>query len=259
MQSIYSKTLQDLEFPTVLEQLSARCNTELGKEAALKLEPLTDKESLLQQLGQTSEYLASFTNENRIPNHGFDAITKELKLLHIENNRTSPITNGITTDSDQKLSCATVVHLEHEFPIGFGWIDDACDLPLGAVLKDEASGDYQTIAGLYRSFVITAGINRQLTGNHCTLGQLSSIQEIILRPIESCTPVKGKLEITLFLLPSHLGHRAGCNPGGLPAGVFVHVVLHARQSERRFYRSGLTHPFVNRHLYPIIEKEGILQ
>jgi len=85
MQPIYSKTLQDLEFPTVLEQLSARCNTELGKEAALQLEPLTDKESLLQQLGQTSEYLASFTNENRIPNHGFDAITKELKLLLIEN------------------------------------------------------------------------------------------------------------------------------------------------------------------------------
>ena len=36
-------------------------------------------------LGQTSEYLASFTSENRIPNHGFDAIDNELKLLKIEN------------------------------------------------------------------------------------------------------------------------------------------------------------------------------
>lgn len=85
MEPIHSKTLQDLEFPTVLEQLSARCTTELGKESAMELEPLTHQETLMQQLGQTSEYLASFSNENRIPNHGFDAITKELKLLQIEN------------------------------------------------------------------------------------------------------------------------------------------------------------------------------
>ena len=85
MEPIHSKTLQDLEFPTVLEQLAARCTTELGKESAMELEPLTHQETLMQQLGQTSEYLASFSNENRIPNHGFDAITKELKLLQIEN------------------------------------------------------------------------------------------------------------------------------------------------------------------------------
>ncbi|MGD1947038.1 MAG: hypothetical protein ACFB0A_12450 [Croceivirga sp.] len=85
MQPIHSKTLQDLEFPTVLEQLSSRCNTELGKGAVLELQPFTNKDTLLNELGQTSEYLASFTNENRIPNHGFDAITKELQLLHIEN------------------------------------------------------------------------------------------------------------------------------------------------------------------------------
>ena len=85
MQAIHSKTLQDLEFPTVLEQLAARCTTELGKAAALEISPLTDETALRNQLGQTSEYLASFTNENRIPNHGFDAITKELQLLQIEN------------------------------------------------------------------------------------------------------------------------------------------------------------------------------
>ena len=85
MQAIHSKTLQDLEFPTVLQQLSQRCNTELGKNAALELAPLTDETALKIELGQTSEYLASFSNENRIPNHGFDAITKELQLLQIEN------------------------------------------------------------------------------------------------------------------------------------------------------------------------------
>ncbi|MEM6542673.1 MAG: DNA mismatch repair protein MutS, partial [Bacteroidota bacterium] len=85
MHPIHPKTLQDLEFPQVLEQLSERCTTELGKAAALELEPLTQRETLLEQLGQTSEYLASFSNDNRIPNHGFDAIDKELKLLQIEN------------------------------------------------------------------------------------------------------------------------------------------------------------------------------
>ncbi len=85
MQTIHQKTLHDLEFPTVLQQLSKRCTTELGKSAALEISPLTEREALLETLGQTSEYLASFANDNRIPNHGFDAIGKELKLLNIEN------------------------------------------------------------------------------------------------------------------------------------------------------------------------------
>ena len=85
MKPIHSKTLQDLEFQTVLQHLSNRCNTELGKVAALTIKPFTDQDSIIKELGQTSEYLASFSNENRIPNHGFDAITKELQLLEIEN------------------------------------------------------------------------------------------------------------------------------------------------------------------------------
>ncbi|TAI48875.1 endonuclease MutS2 [Flagellimonas allohymeniacidonis] len=85
MQQIHAKTLEDLEFPTVLEQLSSRCNTELGKEAAMSIAPFTVLEELQAILGQTSEYLSSFTNENRIPNHGFDAINGELRLLKIEN------------------------------------------------------------------------------------------------------------------------------------------------------------------------------
>ncbi|MEX0314863.1 MAG: DNA mismatch repair protein MutS [Allomuricauda sp.] len=85
MQNIHPKTLQDLEFPTVLEQVSARCNTELGKDKALEIQPYVDKALLMDVLTQTSEYLASFSNDNRIPNHGFDSINGELKLLKIEN------------------------------------------------------------------------------------------------------------------------------------------------------------------------------
>ena len=85
MNKISSKTLQDLEFNTVLLQLAARCTTELGKEQVANLEPISIKSELLDVLGQTSEYLASYSNDNRIPNHNFDTINPELKLLKIEN------------------------------------------------------------------------------------------------------------------------------------------------------------------------------
>ncbi|MEP6805203.1 MAG: DNA mismatch repair protein MutS, partial [Flavobacterium sp.] len=84
MISITEKTLQDLQFPTVLETISAGCNTDIGKEKALNITPFRDKETLMQALMQTSEYVSSFENNNAIPNHGFDAITHEIKFLAIE-------------------------------------------------------------------------------------------------------------------------------------------------------------------------------
>lgn len=82
---IHEKTLKDIEFPTVLKQVSELCITLLGNENALQITPLKTKEALVNALNLTNEYLSSFYNDNRIPNHGFDAITKELKLLRIEN------------------------------------------------------------------------------------------------------------------------------------------------------------------------------
>ena len=82
---IHEKTLQDLEFPTVLQQVSELCITALGNEAALRIAPYKTKATLEFQLQLTNEYVASFYNDNRIPNHGFETITKELQLLHIEN------------------------------------------------------------------------------------------------------------------------------------------------------------------------------
>ena len=84
MISITDKTLQDLQFPTVLETISTICNTELGKQKAFEITPFRDKESLMDALMQTSEYVSSFENNNAIPNHGFDAITHEIKFLAIE-------------------------------------------------------------------------------------------------------------------------------------------------------------------------------
>ncbi len=85
MIDIPHKTLKDLEFSTVLNQVSDYCITQLGKEKVLEIKPYQDKKTLLLGLRLTDEYLSSFINNNRIPNHGFDTISKELKLLQIEN------------------------------------------------------------------------------------------------------------------------------------------------------------------------------
>ena len=85
MASIHKNTLLDLEFFTVLQQVSEYCVTSLGNEASLNITPFKKKDELLLELHKTNEFLSSFENSNRIPNHGFESITKELKLLQIEN------------------------------------------------------------------------------------------------------------------------------------------------------------------------------
>lgn len=84
MKSIAKKTLQDLEYNTILEQISDLCTTEIGKEQALLIEPIDNKEQLIEELKQTSEYVSSFSNQNAIPSHYFDPINYELKMLRIE-------------------------------------------------------------------------------------------------------------------------------------------------------------------------------
>ncbi|MDY7396589.1 DNA mismatch repair protein MutS [Aureibaculum sp. 2210JD6-5] len=82
---ITNKTLKDLEFDIVLNRIANYCHSSLGKKAVLEIEPIRNKQNLVDQLHQTNEYLASFISDNRIPNHQFDEITKEIHLLGIEN------------------------------------------------------------------------------------------------------------------------------------------------------------------------------
>ena len=84
MISINDKTLKDLEFNTILETIEAFCITELGKNKANAISPFKEKDSLMNSLLQTSEYVSSYFNNNAIPNHGFETITNDLKLLAIE-------------------------------------------------------------------------------------------------------------------------------------------------------------------------------
>ncbi|CAM1358175.1 Endonuclease MutS2 [Tenacibaculum sediminilitoris] len=83
--NITDKTLQDLEFTTVLEQVATHCISSLGKERTMLIQPIPNKKELFFELNMVNEYLASFENENRIPNHYFEDISEEIKRLAIEN------------------------------------------------------------------------------------------------------------------------------------------------------------------------------
>lgn len=85
MIQIHSKTLLDLEFPTVLEQAATLCVTQLGKEKLLETVPFQTIETARIALLEVNEYTASLDGDNRILNHGFDAITSEINLLGVEN------------------------------------------------------------------------------------------------------------------------------------------------------------------------------
>lgn len=90
MSQIHSKTLQDLEFSIILESISTHCTSEKGKELISTIVPFANKPDLEVALAQVNEYLGSLVSENRIPNHYFDDIDKELKLLKIENSKLLP-------------------------------------------------------------------------------------------------------------------------------------------------------------------------
>ena len=86
MINISRKTLDDLEFDTVVAQVAAYNITSLGRAEINKLQPFNTKEETTDALKLVHEFVSSFENDNRIPNHGFEDITEELKLLRIENN-----------------------------------------------------------------------------------------------------------------------------------------------------------------------------
>lgn len=85
MAHISNKTLEDLEFPSVLQQISEFCITEPGSEKILKIVPYRNNLDIRPELERVKEFVSSFEGDNPVPNHGFEPIYKELRLLQIEN------------------------------------------------------------------------------------------------------------------------------------------------------------------------------
>jgi DNA mismatch repair protein MutS2 len=104
--NISEKTLQDLEFSTVLQHISEFCISGLGKQRVLETKPIPSRKYLFKELHLVDEYLSSFQNENRIPNHGFDNISESVKRLAIEN-------SFIETDAFLKIAATSLTVNEH--------------------------------------------------------------------------------------------------------------------------------------------------
>lgn len=89
-QTISEKVLIDLEFTTVLQQVADHAISDLGKEKIERIIPIAKKQELFKELAMVHEYIASFENENRIPNHYFENIETEIHKLGIENSFLEP-------------------------------------------------------------------------------------------------------------------------------------------------------------------------
>jgi len=81
---ITQKTLNDLEFDTIINSIGEHCITGLGRKAVQDIKPISAKLHLLEALHLVNEYVASFENENKIPNHHFEEITEQIHLLGVE-------------------------------------------------------------------------------------------------------------------------------------------------------------------------------
>jgi len=90
MSRISIKTLKDLEFHQVLKQIADFSSSDLGKTEVLNIVPFSTEELMLESLQVVDEYLSSFSNENRIPNHTFYDVYKSIHLLGIENTFLEP-------------------------------------------------------------------------------------------------------------------------------------------------------------------------
>ncbi|MFV0304614.1 MAG: endonuclease MutS2 [Moheibacter sp.] len=82
---VSKQTLRDLEFPKILEKVSAYAFNERTALRIVNLIPYTDYNALIQDLDTTNEYLSSFENENKIPFSEFYYMTDYLSHLEIEN------------------------------------------------------------------------------------------------------------------------------------------------------------------------------
>jgi DNA mismatch repair protein MutS2 len=84
---ISQKTLDDLEFNSILNSVEEHCISDLGKKLTQEIKPISNKPDLFIELAQVKEYNSSLISENRIPNHYFEDLTKEIHLLKIDNSR----------------------------------------------------------------------------------------------------------------------------------------------------------------------------
>jgi len=85
--AILKKTLEDLEFDLVIDNIVSKCVSSLGKNKAKFINPSTDFNYVDFSLNLVSEYLLSIENNNSFPNHFFESISSEIKIIQISNSQ----------------------------------------------------------------------------------------------------------------------------------------------------------------------------
>ena len=85
--AILKKTLEDLEFDLVIDNIVSNCVSSLGKTKAKSIRPSTDFNDIDFSLNLVSEYLSSIENDNIFPNHFFESISSEIKIIQISNSQ----------------------------------------------------------------------------------------------------------------------------------------------------------------------------
>ena len=106
--AIPKKTLEDLEFDVVVDNILSYCVTSHGKEKLKSLKPSLVFDQINFSLDLVSEYLSSLDNDNNFPNHFFESISKEIKIIQIINSQ-------LEIDSFRKIKTVvelTILHIK---------------------------------------------------------------------------------------------------------------------------------------------------
>lgn len=106
--AIPKKTLEDLEFDIVVDNILSYCVTTHGKEKLKSLIPSSNFDQINFSLNLVSEYLSSLENDNNFPNHFFESISKEIKIIQIDNSQ-------LDIDSFRKIKTVvelTILHIK---------------------------------------------------------------------------------------------------------------------------------------------------
>lgn len=238
--NISEKTLQDLEFSTVLQHISEFCISGLGKERVREILPISNKKTLFTELNLVDEYLKSFQSENRVPNHGFDNVTDHVYRLAIENSFLEP-------EAYLKIASISLTVNEHikffkkfkiQFPTFFEitqklefttFIDDEVKkiIELSGIVKNNASSALKQIRRDINNVrgKIGASFSSALS-KAIAAGYLDDIKETVMED-----------QRVLAVLAMHRKKVAGSLMGSSKSGNIVYIAPQATLTYSREYQN----------------------
>ena len=84
-QTIHPKALLDLEFDQILQDIAIYARSDSAKAQVLNIIPHTDRDTIINALNMTNEYLISLESDNPLPHHHIKPFETALKKLTVDN------------------------------------------------------------------------------------------------------------------------------------------------------------------------------